>query len=55
MAALLGPTRDQVDALIAECAKGEVLAVANDNAPGQIVISGAKAAVDRIASRGCGN
>jgi [acyl-carrier-protein] S-malonyltransferase len=52
MAALLGPTRDQVGALIVECAKGEVLALANDNAPGQIVISGAKAAVDRALAAG---
>lgn len=52
MAALLGPSREEVDALIAECARGEVLAVANDNAPGQIVISGAKAAVDRALAAG---
>ena len=31
----------------AEAAAGEVLAVANDNAPGQVVVSGAKAAVER--------
>jgi len=52
MAALLGPSRDEVERLIAECAGAEVLAVANDNAPGQIVISGAKAAVDRALGQG---
>lgn len=52
MAALLGPTLEEVDRLIAECAKGEVLTVANDNAPGQIVISGKKSAVDRALSNG---
>jgi [acyl-carrier-protein] S-malonyltransferase len=54
MAALLGPSREQVDRLIAECAKGEVLALANDNAPGQLVISGAKAAIDRALGLGKG-
>jgi [acyl-carrier-protein] S-malonyltransferase len=52
MAALLGPTREDVERLIRECAKGEVLALANDNAPGQLVISGAKAAVDRALTVG---
>ena len=47
MAALLGVERDEVEAIVAEAADGEVLALANDNAPGQIVISGTKAAVDR--------
>ena len=47
MAALLGPSEEQVAALIEEAAQGDVLTVANDNAPGQLVISGAKAAIDR--------
>jgi len=47
MAAVLGASLDQVRALAEACAEGEVLAVANDNDPGQVVISGAKAAVDR--------
>jgi [acyl-carrier-protein] S-malonyltransferase len=52
MGALLGPSREDVERLIRECAKGEVLALANDNAPGQLVISGAKAAVDRALAAG---
>lgn len=44
MAALLGADQAQAEAVVAA---GEgVVAIANDNAPGQIVISGAKAAVD---------
>lgn len=49
MAALLGPELEQVQA-IAKQAAGEtalVCGVANDNSPGQIVVSGAKAAVER--------
>lgn len=41
MAAVMGLGRDQVAAVIAEAAGGEVV-VANDNAPGQVVISGAR-------------
>ncbi|MFN4087669.1 MAG: ACP S-malonyltransferase [Alphaproteobacteria bacterium] len=47
MAAILGLDLDTVRALAEEAAEGEVCAVANDNAPGQVVLSGAKAAVDR--------
>jgi [acyl-carrier-protein] S-malonyltransferase len=47
MAALLGVEREEVETIVAEAADGDVLALANDNAPGQIVISGTKAAVDR--------
>ena len=47
MAAILGLDRDAVEKAVAEAAEGDVLAAANDNAPGQVVISGAKAAVDR--------
>jgi [acyl-carrier-protein] S-malonyltransferase len=47
MAALLGlelgPAREVAEA----AAEGEVCAVANDNAPGQVVVSGHKAAVER--------
>jgi [acyl-carrier-protein] S-malonyltransferase len=49
MAALLGPELEQVQG-IAKQAAGEtalVCGVANDNSPGQIVVSGAKAAVER--------
>jgi [acyl-carrier-protein] S-malonyltransferase len=47
MAALLGADLAQGQALAEEAAKGEVCAVANDNGAGQVVISGAKAAVER--------
>ena len=47
MAALLGVEMAETTALCAEAAQGEVCAAANDNAPGQIVISGHRAAVER--------
>jgi [acyl-carrier-protein] S-malonyltransferase len=51
MAALLGVELDAAEALCAEAAEGpdgrEVLEPANDNGGGQVVISGAAAAVDR--------
>jgi [acyl-carrier-protein] S-malonyltransferase len=47
MAALLGLEVDDVRAACAEAAQGEVVDAANLNAPGQIVIAGAKAAVER--------
>jgi [acyl-carrier-protein] S-malonyltransferase len=47
MAALLGPSVDDARAICEEAAQGEVLSVANINAPGQIVIAGTKSAVDR--------
>jgi [acyl-carrier-protein] S-malonyltransferase len=47
MAALIGPTVEEVQAICEEAAQGEVLSVANINAPGQIVIAGTKSAVDR--------
>lgn len=47
MAALLGLELEQAEAVAAEAAQGEVCTAANDNAPGQIVLSGSKAAVDR--------
>ncbi|HEV2000346.1 MAG TPA: ACP S-malonyltransferase [Xanthobacteraceae bacterium] len=47
MAALLGLDIDAAHAVAAEAAQGEVCDVANDNAPGQVVVSGAKAAVER--------
>jgi [acyl-carrier-protein] S-malonyltransferase len=51
MSALLGAEIEQAEALAKECAEagGGVCVVANDNAPGQIVISGAKAAIDKAA------
>jgi [acyl-carrier-protein] S-malonyltransferase len=47
MAALMGLEPDAVKAVAAEAAQGEVCDVANDNAPGQIVVSGHKSAVER--------
>src|SRR6476619_3184673 len=47
MAALIGPTVDEVRAICEEAAQGEVVSVANINAPGQIVIAGTKAGIDR--------
>lgn len=47
MAAILGLAFDDVVAVAAEAAQGEVCQAANDNGGGQVVISGHKAAVDR--------
>ena len=47
MAALIGPTVDEVRAVCEEAAQGDVLSVANINAPGQVVIAGTKAAIER--------
>jgi [acyl-carrier-protein] S-malonyltransferase len=49
MSALLGAEIDQAEAVAKECAAATngVCVVANDNAPGQVVISGTKAAIDK--------
>ncbi len=47
MAALLGLELDDARKLAEAAAQGDVCQVANDNAPGQVVVSGAKAAIDR--------
>ncbi|MGL1834980.1 ACP S-malonyltransferase [Rhodocyclaceae bacterium SMB388] len=47
MAALLGLEADAAREVCAEAAQGQVVEAANLNAPGQIVIAGAKAAVER--------
>jgi len=47
MAAILGMEREQVEKLCEEAAQGEVLAPANFNCPGQIVIAGHAKAVER--------
>ena len=47
MAALLGADLGKAQALAEAAAEGEVCTVANDNDPSQVVISGAKAAIDR--------
>ncbi|MDX1997448.1 MAG: ACP S-malonyltransferase [Thermoanaerobaculia bacterium] len=51
MAAILGMDDAAVDALVAAAAEGDVLAVANRNAPGQLVLAGATAAVERALER----
>jgi [acyl-carrier-protein] S-malonyltransferase len=47
MAALLGLGLQAAQAVAAEAAQGEVCTVANDNDPGQVVVSGHKGAVER--------
>lgn len=47
MAAILGLDDDVVRAVCAEAAQGEVLEAVNFNSPGQVVIAGNKAAVER--------
>ncbi|KUR70469.1 ACP S-malonyltransferase [Novosphingobium fuchskuhlense] len=47
MCALLGAEIDQATALAAAAAEGEVCTVANDNAPGQVVLSGHTGAIER--------
>jgi len=47
MAALLGLDFADAVAIAQEAADGEVCQAANDNAPGQVVVSGSKAAVER--------
>ena len=47
MAAILGLEDDDVTAACAEAANGDVVAAVNFNAPGQVVIAGATAAVER--------
>jgi len=49
MSALLGAEIEQAEELARQCAAaaGGVCVVANDNAPGQVVVSGSKAAIDK--------
>src|ERR1043166_6144236 len=47
MAALLGLELAAAQEVAAAASQGEICACANDNAPGQVVVSGAKAAVER--------
>ncbi len=47
MAALIGPSLEDARAICEEAAQGDVVSVANINAPGQIVIAGTKAGIDR--------
>lgn len=47
MAAILGLELAAVEEIVTSAGQGEVCAAANDNAPGQVVVSGTKAAVGR--------
>jgi [acyl-carrier-protein] S-malonyltransferase len=47
MAALIGLELEQVAAVAAEAAQGQICQAANDNGGGQVVVSGDKAAVER--------
>ncbi len=47
MAAILGGDEEQITAIVNTSKHAGIIEIANDNAPGQIVISGATAAVDR--------
>lgn len=47
MAALLGVDLEQARSIAADAAEGQVCEAANDNGGGQVVLSGAKAAIDR--------
>lgn len=51
MAAILGLSREEVERICRDAAGQEVVAVANLNAPGQIVIAGHANAVERAADR----
>lgn len=47
MTALIGATLAQAEEIATICAQGQVLEVANDNAPGQVVLSGHLQALER--------
>ncbi len=48
MTALIGTDIDQAREIAREAAQGEVLEVANDNGGGQVVVSGSRAAAERV-------
>ncbi|KQR35599.1 ACP S-malonyltransferase [Rhizobium sp. Leaf155] len=52
MAAIIGLEHGDVEAICAEAASGGVCQIANDNGGGQLVISGAKAPVEKAAALG---
>ncbi|MGE0025244.1 MAG: ACP S-malonyltransferase [Hyphomicrobium sp.] len=52
MVALLGVGLDVAEKVAAEAAQGDVCQVANDNEPTQVVLSGSKSAIDRVAEVG---
>ena len=47
MAAILGPELEEVQKIAEDASVGFICAVANDNSPGQVVVSGHKEAVER--------
>lgn len=47
MAAIIGPSFETVLEIVEEASQGDVCVAANDNADGQVVVSGHKAAVER--------
>ena len=47
MAAVLGLSFEEAEAVAAEASQGEVCGAANDNAQGQVVLSGARGAIER--------
>ncbi|HCP00620.1 MAG TPA: [acyl-carrier-protein] S-malonyltransferase [Rhodospirillaceae bacterium] len=47
MAAILGPSLDEVEVIAADAAEEQVCDVANDNSEGQVVVSGSAGAVER--------
>jgi [acyl-carrier-protein] S-malonyltransferase len=49
MTALIGADIETAEAVAKEAAQGQICVIANDNAPGQVVLSGNKAAIDRAA------
>ena len=51
MAAVLGMEREEIEELCKACSSGDVLAPANFNCPGQIVIAGHSTAVERAIER----
>ena len=48
MVSLIGLSADAVQDLCSEAAQGDILQPANFNCPGQIVVSGASAACERV-------
>ena len=44
---LIGPSVEDAQSICDEAAQGEVVSVANINAPGQIVIAGTRAGIER--------
>lgn len=48
MAVIMGPIFEEVERMAQQAAQDQVCVVANDNSPGQIVVSGHKEAIDRF-------